>query len=585
LTPSSYLVVYLVDSLTNKYSRQDKKGRVEAMASNDTKIPIDKLRIETDPNSFDFTTTNDLPDLEGLFKQARVMDALEISLHSSEKSFNLRVRVDGATGRNSAFMHAVRETVNSRPNGEAFKIYDYCMAHDPSNPDSPFTILLPKGQGEEFAADMAKLLKDLKVAIPQKMEEMAEVSSKEIWGEFDGELEQLGTHYNTILEQLGADYRIRLDRVVNPGDQNNPPALYVLPKVKIGDDGVIEEPFAGFIRYDQTVGVKDPQGENFRVVVYPVINNWLSAFSLDEDEKIDARLKSELLLAMERLAFKGSSIFQKATSEYSDDKTGEAMGGVFHEVARSLYEKYVPAKDFLDSVGNLVRESYGIFSLQHGQTAQLKGTNIDAFKVFEIYVFVDNKDLEDAAPIVFEGDPTFSNIVGRVVSHLSQHTQGGPLNIRGPIDLEDFEPGALFRANGGVLVIPVDNLLLQNDFLATWRFLVNAINNDEVVIEDYAERLGLFHLSKFKPRPIPVKLRVILLTSHEHDSAFSKLFPRDYKLFRRKAEFVSTTDRDEESELAVARFLGTSSRKNWCAALRQGGRSFHGGLCVLACGR
>ena len=53
------------------------------MAIDDLKVPVEKLRWECDPAQFDFTTTDELPELDGAIGQERALKSIDFSTGAS----------------------------------------------------------------------------------------------------------------------------------------------------------------------------------------------------------------------------------------------------------------------------------------------------------------------------------------------------------------------------------------------------------------------------------------------------------------------------------------------------------------------
>jgi len=101
-----------------------------------------------------------------------------------------------------------------------------------------------------------------------------------------------------------------------------------------------------------------------------------------------------------------------------------------------------------------------------------------------------------------ELNPTYNNLFGKVEHESDMGTLITNFTlIRG---------GSLHKANGGYLIIPLKELLL-NYF--SWDSLKRALNNNEVIIEDPNERFGFFSAKSLKPDPIPLNVQIVLIGS------------------------------------------------------------------------
>ncbi|MDH4292316.1 MAG: Lon protease family protein, partial [Dehalococcoidia bacterium] len=121
-------------------------------------------------------------------------------------------------------------------------------------------------------------------------------------------------------------------------------------------------------------------------------------------------------------------------------------------------------------------------------------------------------------------------------------------------DFTMIRPGSLHKANGGYLVLPVEELL-QNIF--SWDGLKRALKNKQVVIEEAGERLGFITTKGLRPEPIPLSIKVVLIGN---PLLYQMLYSmdKDFKeLFKVKADFDTTMDRTQENMQKYAAFICT----------------------------
>ena len=71
------------------------------------------------------------------------------------------------------------------------------------------------------------------------------------------------------------------------------------------------------------------------------------------------------------------------------------------------------------------------------------------FRKYQVNVIVDNSATE-GAPVIFEHNPTYQNLFGKT----EKEVQFGIINT----DFTMIRPGSIHKANGGYLVIPVEDL-------------------------------------------------------------------------------------------------------------------------------
>jgi predicted ATP-dependent protease len=119
-------------------------------------------------------------------------------------------------------------------------------------------------------------------------------------------------------------------------------------------------------------------------------------------------------------------------------------------------------------------------------------------------------------------------------------------------DFTMIRAGSLAKANGGFLVLNVEDLL-RNPFV--YDALKRAVRDLEVRIEDLAERYGVFATQTLRPEPIPLRAKVCLLGNpHWYHMLF--YYDEDFgKIFKVKADFDHETDREDHRIHQLAAFV------------------------------
>jgi lon-related putative ATP-dependent protease len=163
------------------------------------------------------------------------------------------------------------------------------------------------------------------------------------------------------------------------------------------------------------------------------------------------------------------------------------------------------------------------------------GDTRQATSKYEVNVLVDNS-LHTGTPVVMELNPTYNNLFGRI----EKEAQFGTMVT----DFTMIRAGCLHRANGGYLVLPIEDVLRN---LFSWDSLKRALRNREISIEEAGERLGFITTKSLRPEPIPLEVKVILIGQpglyhllHTYDKDFSELF-------KVKADFDTQMERTAEN--------------------------------------
>jgi lon-related putative ATP-dependent protease len=171
------------------------------------------------------------------------------------------------------------------------------------------------------------------------------------------------------------------------------------------------------------------------------------------------------------------------------------------------------------------------------------------FKKYEVNLIVDNSYIK-GAPVITEFNPTYLHLFGRV----EKEAQFGTLVT----DFTMIRAGTLHKANGGYLILPVEELL-RNPF--SYDGLKRALKNEHIVIEEPEETLGFITTKSLKPEPIPLNAKMILIGD---PYLYQQLYIVDMEfnqLFKVKADFDTTMDRTEENVRQYAAFVCTLCKK------------------------
>jgi lon-related putative ATP-dependent protease len=162
---------------------------------------------------------------------------------------------------------------------------------------------------------------------------------------------------------------------------------------------------------------------------------------------------------------------------------------------------------------------------------------------------VDNSELK-GAPVITEMSPTQPHLFGIV----QKEARFGALIT----DYTMIRTGSAHKANGGFLVIPVEDLLMD---AVAWDSLKKTITSRKLAVEDIAQRLGYIATKTLTPEPIPFDAKVILVGSPDLYYALYQ-YDRDFReIFKIKADFDTTMERNEENVNMYASFICTLCKK------------------------
>jgi predicted ATP-dependent protease len=225
-----------------------------------------------------------------------------------------------------------------------------------------------------------------------------------------------------------------------------------------------------------------------------------------------------------------------------------ALYAIGHQV-QSLMDKYQDigdVTDYLRDVENDILDNLQQFS-RRGQEPQLPfpmpWAKEEPFRKYGVNVVIDNSETT-GAPVVMETNPTYHNLLGRT----EKEAQFGALTT----DFTMIRPGSIHKANGGYLIVPVEDLL-RNPF--SYDGLKRDLKESKLSIEEPEERYGFLSVKSLKPKPIPLDAKVILIGDPNIYQMMFSLDPDFRELFKIKAEFDTTMPRSDEKVKQYAAFV------------------------------
>ncbi|HBI03622.1 MAG TPA: ATP-dependent protease, partial [Paenibacillaceae bacterium] len=124
---------------------------------NNRKVPIQKLRVTTDPAMFPFEITDEIDSLQqGIIGQDRAVHAMEFGLKVKQRGYNLFLVGPVGTGKTTYAETMVRQIAK-----EKAKPKDWCYVYNFKHPDSPQALSFPSGTGTVFKKRINELLRDV----------------------------------------------------------------------------------------------------------------------------------------------------------------------------------------------------------------------------------------------------------------------------------------------------------------------------------------------------------------------------------------------------------------------------------------
>jgi len=454
-------------------------------------LPVEKLRRVCDPSFMQCESTNDLVPLSEIIGQERAVRALKFGLGIKNHGFNMYVAGYPGTGRKTAVKNFVEAQAKIQPVPP-----DWCYVNNFSNQYEPKAIQFPPGKGKEFREDMKNFIENIKSALPKAFESDDYATRRE------ATIRELENQRKQLIEELSIKAQ-REGFVI----QTTPIGLLLIPVL----DG-------------------KPLSEEEMLALPQKVKDRIQ----EKREQLETEFRNTMrqLIDMER---KIHDALKKLNNEVALYAIGNQM--------ESLNEKYRGTPEvtaYLQAIENDILDNLSQFVRRGGGEAQeqlpfpMPWMKEDPYKKYEINVVIDNSETK-GAPVVMETNPTYHNLLGRT----EKEAQFGALTT----DFSMIRAGAIHKANGGYLIIPVEELL-RNPF--SYDGLKRDIRDGNIVIEEPEERYGFLSVKTLKPQPIPLSAKIILIGDPYLYQMMFQLDSDFKELFKIKAEFDTVMDRTDD---------------------------------------
>jgi lon-related putative ATP-dependent protease len=461
------------------------------------------LRRVCDPDTLSFQLTSELPELTDVIGQPRAVEALEFGSRMASHGFNLFALGLPGSGKTTLITDYLKRRAAAQPAPP-----DLCYVNNFEKARQPTALRLPAGSAAQFKQDIAALVAELRVAIARAFE------SKEYEGHRDKLLNALKKSQAQEFERIEdhvAKFGFAL--VKAPGGLLLVPAMNGKPLTESELDALGEEAQAKLI-------------------------------------KLRERLQAELEEALQRLRDLEKNARQ-AIDQLETETALSAAAPVVDDVRRR-YRQQPNVLAYLDALqADVVEHADDFHKSREGEAPALPfplptATSAeDPFVRYHVNVMVDNRGLT-GAPVIVESNPTYHNLVGRI----EHQSTWGAVSTNFTL----VKPGALHRANGGYLIIPARECLL-NPY--AWEGLKRALKDRVVKVEELGTQFSLLSTVTLEPEPVPLEVKVVLIGSpliyyllQAYDEDFQKLF-------KVKADFTTRMARTPEAEHAYALFVNT----------------------------
>lgn len=470
------------------------------------KVEVEQLRARCKSREFTCKTSAELSLLEGVVGQPRALNALQFGLEIPDKGFNIYVAGSPGTGRTTAVSRYLKELAAKMREVPS----DWCYVTNYKNQFKPTALEFPAGMGKVFATKIDKFVEAARTSIQRMMESE----------EYAQQREELTKSYETQRDELTEEMRAKAQEagfvlqgtqtglLMVPVIQGKPVTPDMIPKLKPEVRKQIEE---------SRTALESELRSAFRKL--RSLERDLRE-ELKQMEEKGVRFTLDPLINEIEEEFKGNEKAIVWLNQLADDmieNLNELIGRVPQGLPPELLQRLPSPEDFA--------------------------------KRYKVNLIVDNSETE-GPPIVEVTNASYDRLFGVI----EKEPRFGALVT----DTTMIRAGYIHQANGGYIVIPVRELLLAP---ASYQALKRSLQNDEIVIEEPAAALGFLSVKTLHPEPISLKIKVILIGEPLWYQQLYQLDPDFRELFKVKADFDTSMDRNKEAVKIYGDFVCTLTEK------------------------
>ena len=448
---------------------------------------------------FQFADTSELDPLDEVIGQERAVQAIDFGLNMKSPGYNIFVTGIAGTGKSTIVWDIIGRFAAELPAPD-----DWCMVNNFKDEYCPKAIRVPSGKAVSFSKSVHRLIDDLRTEIPKAFEsKLAQDRLSEIQNAFADQQKAMLEKVEVSAEQK----QIRISR---------------------DDSGFQPVPY----RHGKQISTEE-----------------FETFSLEMQSEIEDNLRKiqiELEAALREIN-KLNQIANDQVEDYMEEVTRQLL----KDRLKTFQDPYIGFEDvfsFLHALEDDVVENLDRFvTLPDGtrdspDDIESDHENASFFYRYRVNILVEQKS-EKGAPVIFETNPTYSNVIGRI----EKRTYMGAVTT----DFTMVQAGALLKACGGYLMMEIEPLLL-NPYV--WEALKRSLQNKSLAIDDVPSDAGSQSAS-LRPELIPLEVKVILLGSYDMFESLQNFDFKFNKIFRVRADFDDEVALNSDSILKYARFI------------------------------
>lgn len=467
-----------------------------------TRLESQQLYQHCDSKQLVFSSTADLKTLPTIIGQSRALEAVDFGINMSGDGYNLYVMGPTGSGKYTLVKNYLDQQAVS---GQ--QAVDWGYLHDFSNEQRPWYVSLPAGEGQQLRHDIENLFAELVEDLPSAFDDEY----------YRGRIRAIDETSRKHRVRMFGTLQAEADRkgILLLRMQDN---SYAFAAKRDGEPMTTEE-------FELLPPGQQEQTEDLIASMHEELQNTL--LELREWERDN----------------------QQKVAALNDEVALEVISRQVNKL-KHAYPKSSRLQLYFDAMQKDLRDNVDAF-LKLDEMHEEASANSDGslLRRYQINLVVDNKNLH-GAPVIYENLPSHQSLLGCIEN----------MAMMGALvtDFSLIKGGAVHRANGGYLILDVEQLLMQP---YAWQGLKRALQAKEVRFDVLEQMYSLVSTVSLEPEPIPLDLKVILLGDRQLYYRLYELDPEFAELFKVVADFEEKMDRNNGNELLYARLMATMVRQ------------------------
>ena len=484
------------------------------------KLSADMLIHKCDVEQLSFESTEEIEDSTTMAGQHRLEESMDFGVNIDRDGFNIFALGPNETNK----LSHIKQFLNER-SGEKDAPSDICYVNNFDDHYKPKALLLPAGRGMDLKDYMDQMIEDLVPTLRSSFETEEYQNRKQSLQ--DGIQEQQDQTFED-LKKKAREKGLALIRT---------PTGFSFAPIKDGD--LMDESDVRQLSEEEKERLEEETKklqEELQKLVRKMPSN---------KRKVRERQKE---LDREIATYAIKELFAKIREEFSElDSVQNFLDKVEMDIVDNVQK--IMSSQAQQQQGAQMMQMMGGGGGQQMQSPQDSSRNpiLDRYRV---NVMVNQEDI-NGVPVVYEDNPNYKNLVGRVEYQSKMGALTTNFNL--------IKPGALHKANGGYLLLDARQVLLEP---FAWEGLKRALKSGELKIESLGESYSMISTVSLDPEPIDLDVKVVLMGERMIYYLLYQLDPDFKNLFKVEADFEDEIDRSKDNYNLYAKLLAGLIREN-----------------------